>query len=225
MKKILLSTVVIGTFAFAGGDIGGETNFIINDDATNADINANSINTNNSINNVVVSTNNTDIDALKQQMSSMQQKIIELENRKPITRTITKEIKIEPKSSKGIVVKSKVPVIKFNGTHYLGFVHTEPESGDGDDKFETRRNYFQSKVYFKENPKDYARVTMDTYTTDEGRTNFTLKYAYLYLDNVLPSTGVEFGQVHRPWIDYEEHNGWLYRSIAKTFLEEHDGAH
>ena len=33
------------------------------------------------------------------------------------------------------------------------------------------------------------------------------------------------GQVHRPWIDYEEHHGWLYRSIAKTFVEEHNGAH
>jgi hypothetical protein len=36
---------------------------------------------------------------------------------------------------------------------------------------------------------------------------------------------MEFGQAHRPWIDYEEHNGWLYRSIAKVFVEEHNGAH
>ncbi|MCK4440513.1 MAG: hypothetical protein KAU90_00810, partial [Sulfurovaceae bacterium] len=187
-----------GTFAFAGGNI-GKSAFVVND------------------------TNSAEIEALKQQMSSMQQKITELENRKPDTKATTKEIK-EPKA-KGTVLKSKVPVLKFNGTHYLGFVHTEPESGDSDDKFETRRNYFQAKAYFKENPKDYARVTMDTYTTGEGRTNFTLKYAYLYLDNVLPSTGVEFGQVHRPWIDYEEHNGWLYRSIGKTFVEEHNGAH
>jgi len=48
---------------------------------------------------------------------------------------------------------------------------------------------------------------MDTHTDSAGETNVRLKYAYLYLDNILPSTGVEFGQAHRPWIDYEEHSG------------------
>jgi hypothetical protein len=66
---------------------------------------------------------------------------------------------------------------------------------------------------------------MDTHNEKGGEVNVRLKYAYLYLDNVLLNTGVEMGQVHRPWIDYEEHHGWLYRSIAKTFVEEHNGAH
>jgi len=45
----------------------------------------------------------------------------------------------------------------------------------------------------------------------------------LYLDDVLPSTGVEIGQAHRPWIDYEEHGGWNYRSIARVFVEDKNG--
>jgi len=122
------------------------------------------------------------------------------------------------------VVKSKVPVLKFSGTHYLGFVNSTPEEGDSTNKFETRRNYLQVKAYFKENPKDYMRITLDTHD-HEGESGVRLKYAYLYLDNILPNTGVEFGQAHRPWIDYEEHNAWNYRSISKVMVEEKHAGH
>ncbi len=53
-----------------------------------------------------------------------------------------------------------------------------------------------------------------------GYADVFIKYAYLYLDKVLPYTGVEAGIVHRPWIDYEEHNSWYYRSFNKVVLEE-----
>jgi len=125
---------------------------------------------------------------------------------------------------KGTEVKSHVPVLKFSGTHYLGFVSSSPKEGDSINSFETRRNYLQVKAYFKENPKDYMRITLDTHNTSDGESNVRLKYAYLYLDNVLPNTGVEFGQAHRPWIDYEEHNAWNYRSISKTLVETKYGA-
>jgi hypothetical protein len=123
------------------------------------------------------------------------------------------------------VVKSKAGVLKFSGTHYIGLVQKSPDVGEDDTYFETRRNYFQVKAYMNDNSKDYLRITMDTHNEGDGEVNVRLKYAYLYLDNVLLNTGVEMGQVHRPWIDYEEHHGWLYRSIAKTFVEEHSGAH
>jgi len=125
-------------------------------------------------------------------------------------------------------VKSKVPLLKFSGTHYLGFV---ADSEKNRNKFETRRNYIQVKGYFGEDSKDYFRVTLDTFQNydddgkDKGSWELRLKYAYLYLDNVLPFTGIELGQVHRPWIDYEEHHSWNYRSISKVFVEAHDGAH
>ena len=64
--------------------------------------------------------------------------------------------------------------------------------------------------------------TSSTSTTvpRNGYANAFVKYAYLYLDKVLPYTGVEIGIVHRPWIDYEEHNSWHYRSFNKVFIEE-----
>jgi len=137
------------------------------------------------------------------------------------------------KFTKATVVKSKVPVLKFSGKHYLGFV-SDNAGDDRENKFETRRNYFQVKGYFGEDSKDYFRITLDTFQNkysddtsakDSGSWEVRLKYAYLYLDNILPFTGVELGQVHRPWIDNEEHGGWNYRSISKVFVEAHNGAH
>lgn len=69
--------------------------------------------------------------------------------------------------------------------------------------------------------------TTDTFTSSSSTTvprngyaNVFVKYAYLYLDEILPYTGVEAGIAHRPWIDYEEHNGWYYRSFNKVVIEE-----
>ncbi len=167
---------------------------------------------------------NREIEALKAQMATMTAKINELDN--------IKTSSVEAPKKKGTLVKSKVPVIKFSGKHYLGAVTSKGTNSARDNRFETRRNYFQSKAYFKENPKDYMRITLDTHqmkddslNKSEGTWNVRLKYAFLYLDEVLPSTGVELGQVHRPWIDNEEHGGWNYRSISKVFVEATNGAH
>jgi len=144
------------------------------------------------------------------------------------------------KFAKASVVKSKAPLLKFSGKHYLGFVASEDGNGETDNRFETRRNYFQVKAYLGEDSKDFLRITLDTYQISDGKDddgvyiagkdsegtwNVRLKYAYLYLDEVLPFTGVEIGQAHRPWIDYEEHGGWNYRSISKVFVEAGNGAH
>lgn len=121
-------------------------------------------------------------------------------------------------------IKFKVALLEFSGVHYLGYVFTDygDETAKDGSKFEIRRNYFQVKAYWNET--DYMRVTLDTFQ-EEGNWNVRLKYAYIYLADILPFTGVEFGQVHRPRIDYEEHSGWWYRSIAKTFIEEQYGDH
>ncbi len=120
--------------------------------------------------------------------------------------------------------------LKFNGTHYLGFKNKTENGEDSTNNFEMRRNYLQVKAYMLEDSSSYLRVTLDArYTTTtasaEGHADVYVKYAYLYLNDILPSTGVEIGMVHRPWIDYEEHQGWWMRSIAKVFVEASEGAH
>jgi len=123
-------------------------------------------------------------------------------------------------------VFAKASKLKFSGLHYLGYRFRD-SSVDGADasQFETRTNDHQVKAYFFDDPKSYMRMTLDTFqetdTVDAkgesadgtGSWMLRLKYAYIYLNEVLPYTGVEFGQVHRPWIDYEENNSFFYRSI------------
>ena len=154
----------------------------------------------------------SELETLKAQMAQMMKKIESLESNQA---TSTKKL---DKLAKYTHVKSKAPTLKFSGKHYLGFVN------DGDSKkFETRRNYFQVKAYL--NKHDYFRTTFDTHQDATGDWKVRLKYAYLYLDNVLPNTGVELGQAHRPWIDHESHTGWKYRSISKAFTEDSHAAH
>ncbi len=138
-------------------------------------------------------------------------------------------------AEKGYVpVKAKASKLQFSGVHYLGYKFVDYADSTVNDwsGFETRRNYFQVKSYLAEDSKSYLRVTMDTFQNtseldgkDKDSWEVRLKYAYLYLDKILPFTGVEFGQVHRPWIDYEEHQGWWYRSISKVFVEAGESAH
>ena len=137
-----------------------------------------------------------------------------------------KEMKDEMK--KDIPVFAKSSKIKFSGKHYLGFTHKDYKQrsdgyhGDSTSGFEMRRNYLQVKAYLLEDPKSYLRVTLDsTYKSNsaKGKADVIVKYAYLYLNDVLPSTGVEFGIVHRPWHDYEQNNAWNMRSISQVFME------
>ena len=128
-----------------------------------------------------------------------------------------------------VALESKVHKVDFSGTHYLGFVSKANSDGSVANGFETRRNYLQFKAYVFE--RDYFRITFDTYEVDDTSTNLDgtwavrLKYAYVYLHEVLPFTNAELGQVHRPWIDFEEHGAWNYRSINKVFIEDTQAAH
>ena len=167
----------------------------------------------------------SELATLKAQMAAMNQRLQVLETQESTVQHTT-----PLKAKKYTKVKSKAPVLQFSGKHYLGFV-SDKAGSDRKNYFETRRNYFQVKAYFQDAPKSYFRMTLDTHHIDDetkdidGTWNVRLKYAYLYLDNILPYTGVEIGQAHRPWIDYEEHGGWNYRSISKVFVEAGYGAH
>ena len=147
-----------------------------------------------------------------------------------------------PAEGRTEVVSKETPVfantskLEFSGLHYLGYDYKSTsdlnradvtanslapadKTGVNTGNFEMRRNYVQVKAFVLDDPKSYFRVTLDATADSTGFQEVFVKYAYLYLNEVLPYTGVEFGQVHRPWVDYDEHNGWLYRSISKTLVE------
>lgn len=123
----------------------------------------------------------------------------------------------------------KASKLQFSGTHYLGYTYKDKDKEDASatGNFELRRNYVTVKAHLLENQKSYFRVTLDTVysSTKDDYANIFAKYAYLYIDDILPFTGVEIGMAHRPWIDYEEHQGWWMRSIAKVFVEADEAGH
>ncbi len=131
--------------------------------------------------------------------------------------------------------KLKFGVQTFLGYKYKDFEDDQTSAGkpyrDDTSQFEIRRAYFQVKAYLLEDPKSYYRVTFDMHqdtkqdgSGTDGDMVFRAKYAYLYLNEILPSTGVEIGLAHRPWHDYEEHNAWFFRNISKVLIEQGNGA-
>ena len=125
-------------------------------------------------------------------------------------------------------VFSNADKLKFSGQAFIGYRYNDRDNtlSDGTvngsrdtSEFEIRRAYFQIKAYLLEDPKSYFRLTYDLRPDDTGDEKVRAKYAYLYLNNILPSTGIEIGLVHRPWHDYEEHNAWYFRNISKVLLE------
>ncbi len=129
-------------------------------------------------------------------------------------------------------IESKDKKIKIGGVGYIGYTYIDRKNGTDSGDFEIRRGYFITKFYL--NDKDYVRFTLDVtkhHHNDNANNgqeiDIKLKHFYLYEDisNYVPYTGFEFGLVHTPWLDYEEHSGWWYRSISKTFYESANGAH
>jgi len=141
---------------------------------------------------------------------------------------------------KAVDVYGKADKFKFSGLTYIGYKYNDTDKGqtstgsnfnDSTSQFEIRRAYFQLKAYLLDDPKSYYRVTFDVHQdsksngdTTDGDMLLRVKYAYLYLNEVLPFTGVEVGIAHRPWHDYEEHNSWYFRDISKVLVEQKNGA-
>jgi len=136
-----------------------------------------------------------------------------------------KPVKIEVPAVKSNPVVSKSKKIKIEGKAYIHWDYNM--TGDQEtNAFKITRNYLEVRGYF--NDKDYFRTTLDVKqdtNIDKGSYVARLKYAYVYFHDVLPYTGVELGMAHRPWIDWEEHHGWLHRDVEKTFMESKGGAH
>jgi hypothetical protein len=138
-------------------------------------------------------------------------------------------------------VFAKADKLKLSGLFYAGTTLKEYKNSatSNDIGMEIRRGYVQLKAYLLEDPKSYFRVTYDLTrdqdTSDsngdgkvdnniDGSLLVRAKYAYLFLNEILPSTGVEIGLAHRPWHDYEEHNAWYFRNISKVLIENSNGA-
>jgi len=131
--------------------------------------------------------------------------------RKPVTIETVNELN----------TKRKKQNIKIGGEAFIHY-DVDIKNPSHPNTFKLTRNYIEIKKFF--NKKDYFRTTLDVHQDDDGSYRTRVKYAYIYFSNALPYTGVELGLAHRPWIDWEEHHGWLHRDVEETFIENHSGA-
>ena len=137
---------------------------------------------------------------------------------------------------------SKTSKIDLSMLAYLGYVNQDfrnksDSAGKNVDtnRFEARRMYFQAKAFMDDNKKNYFRLTYDVFDTGSVSQSGTatasngdyyaaqVKYAYLYLDQILPFTDIEIGQAHTTLLDYEEGHAWDYRCLEKVFTEQGNG--
>jgi hypothetical protein len=134
-------------------------------------------------------------------------------------------------TSKSTPLFAKSDKIKFSALSYFGYNFAEYDTIESTSQFEIRRAYFQVKAYLLDDKKSYYRVTFDVHQdqkqngdTTDGDNLLRVKYAYLYIDDILPATGIELGIAHRPWHDYEEHHSWYFRDISKVLVEQGNAA-
>ncbi len=110
--------------------------------------------------------------------------------------------------------------IKFSTLWFLHYANGQ-SGGEDYNRFYISRGYLTLK--FKPTSWFEPRITMDTHQDDAGSWMVRLKYLYGKLKPRIDSTIItdpylEFGLVHNPWFDYEEHINY-YRMQGTMFIE------
>jgi hypothetical protein len=90
--------------------------------------------------------------------------------------------------------------------------------------FTLKRGYFTIKTKVSDvfSVRYTQDITLDKEGEDAGNVEMRLKYMYLKMSmdqfEFLPISYFEFGMVHRPWLDFEEHIN-IYRAQGTMFVE------
>ena len=123
--------------------------------------------------------------------------------------------------------------IKIGGLWYISYQNGDNGHAPGEDgkynQFVLKRGYLTvEKELF---PWFQARITSDVSTVNDSDSNqngsVSLRIKYLYGKFIAPDIAfltkpnVEFGMVHMPWLDYEEHTNY-YRLQDTMFLERNN---
>lgn len=108
------------------------------------------------------------------------------------------------------------PEIKVGGVVYTQFQYLLNDAADGANNFDVTRAYVNVTGAFA---GGFAtRVTSDIYRVADGSLSLRLKYAYgAYTPAGSPLT-FKLGQIHTPWIDFEEAL-WDYRMQGTVALD------
>ena len=110
--------------------------------------------------------------------------------------------------------------LKFGGVYYLSY-YMGKLPGEGDvSQFSVKRAYLTVQKKF--NPLLSTRVTIDAYQDITGDLKARMKYMYASFNLnrafFLTNLSLEFGLVHTPWLDFEEHINY-YRMQDTMYME------
>ncbi|MBN1387487.1 MAG: hypothetical protein JW965_03520 [Bacteroidales bacterium] len=112
----------------------------------------------------------------------------------------------------------------ISGEWFLGFGYNDNENIS---TFNLKRGYFTIRTSLNDNLSvRYTQdITTDTEGSDIGNVEMRLKYLLLRVDlkniGFLKNSFLEFGLVHRPWLEYEQKLTG-YRVQGKMFTERYD---
>lgn len=127
----------------------------------------------------------------------------------------------EEESEAGPVFNKGLDGLKVGGLWYLSFQDGIKSSNAYTD-FRIKRGYINiTKTVFTWGGAELeARITPDVHQKDDGDVSVRLKYAYgkFKWKNVSWEPWLEFGIVHMPWLDFEEHIN-MYRMQDTMFME------
>lgn len=115
------------------------------------------------------------------------------------------------------------PPVDISAQWFLSY-QAQEKGGKNSNQFLVNRGYLNFKQKLSSTLS--ARITPDVTTEKEGDGEGDLKVRlkYIYLKTSVPGNSLltdsyfEFGVVHRPWLDFEQHVN-LYRSQGKMYLE------
>ena len=117
-------------------------------------------------------------------------------------------------------VVQKLSTLKVEGLYYIAYQNGKTNTGASYNGFVINRGYTTFKK--KLTPQIDSRITLDLTQDETGDIKVRAKYVYaLYkLGDIGPLTRpeIEFGLVHTPWLDYEEHLNY-YRMQGTMFME------
>lgn len=113
---------------------------------------------------------------------------------------------------------AQAPTVTVTGVGYAQYVYQLKDSANHVNNFDVTRAYVNVLGKFAYGIG--TRVTADIYRNTDGSLAYRLKYAFATWtpnDGKSPLT-FKFGQMHTPWVDWEEHL-WDYRMQGQQAIE------
>lgn len=106
--------------------------------------------------------------------------------------------------------------VSANGVVYSQYQYQLADSADNANAFDVKRAYLDFRGSFDGGID--TRVTADLHRSADGSLNYRLKYAYFAWTPEDSPITLKFGQIHTPWLDWEE-GLWDYRMQGTMPLE------